>query len=233
MNHVTFIKKAGLTVALAIVTTFGSTALASAEPAQTKTSAKQTVITNGTQKIDNRLRRLDTLQDRIQQTRKLSTANKAYLTSEVADTKTQLTELKSELESADTAKTAREITKKVIEDNRVYLVVVKKVQLAKLSDHLTYKQNNLVAFAELINQTLSTAGLQNGVQHTNTVTQIISDTKNSIAETAEIQKRILAVTPDDFNKDKQVLHREFTKLKEIRKANVTSYSKLVNIANKL
>lgn len=84
MSRKLFVKKAAVTVALAVISTFGSTALVSAVRPVKPEAATQAAITTGTQKIDNRLRRLDTLQNRVDQTRKLSVANKASLTNEIA-----------------------------------------------------------------------------------------------------------------------------------------------------
>lgn len=231
MTRKHLVKKAALTFALAVVTTFGSTALASAERPVASETVTKAAITTGTKKIDNRLRRLDTLQSRIDQTRKLNSANKDHLTNEVSNTKLALTELKTELQTTKTAKDARHINQKIVTDNRVYLVVVKKVHLAKLTDHLLYKQVNLVSFAELIKQT---AAQKNSADTaTATIDKIIADTNANILETRDVQIHVLSVTPNDYNADKQVLKRDFDKLKTIRKANIENYTKLITIANKL
>lgn len=234
-------KKAAVITALAVLSSFGFNALATAVNEQganrsvqrqaQQQKALDAAVAAGETKIDNRLRRLETLLDRINSTDKLSNASKAYLTSEVSSTSTDLQDLKSELLAAESAKQARETTKSVVQDTRVYLLVVKKVHLTKLSDHMLTKQAALLSFAELAKaRAEATANSEAAVAKLDTA---IANTTSTMTATTTTQQMIFSVTTEQFNQDKKVLKEHFAKLKELRRQNIADYRTIVEVVNQL
>ncbi len=240
----TTIKQAGLglsaiigTLALAIVPA-GATAVAKTTASATGTTAAdqaklQLIINRGNSEIARRLSTLNTLSSKISSAAKLSSDDQAALSSEVSSEITNLTALKTKLDADTTVADAKTDAQSIINDYRVYALVVPKVNLVKTADDQQAAEAKLTALATKL-QTRITAAKTAGKNVTslqNGLTTMNSQISSAQAISTKIESDVIGLQPSDYNSDHSVLSGDRDQLKtaqsDVQDA-VTSASTIVS-----
>lgn len=240
MQKTTIGKLSGLTLALAMLSTFGMTSVAGAVEVKstsvTRSNADnlaqvQAVITDGDAKIAQRLTTLTKLNAKIASATKLTTANKATLTAEVTSSSNGLTALKSKLDADTTLATAKADSRLIITDYRVYMLVAPKVHLVKVADDQLTKESKLATFADKL-QSAAAASTQSATLSPK-VADMQTKIKASQTTSLDIENKLLALKPSDYNANHALMVGYLTQLKTVQANNLAIYKQGLTVMKAL
>ena len=231
-----------LVTALAVVSSFGMTAVASAAPVSTtntpttnvssKDAAKlKAVIADGDTKITVRLERLNKLGAKVYTTTKLSADKKAALLAEIGSSVDGLKALKTKLDAETTVTAAQADFHLIFTDYRVYLLVVPKVHLVKVADNELAKEANIADLLTLMQSYI--AAHPEAASQTSTVNDLQTRIKASQATTQDLESKLLVLKPSDYNSNHDLMKGYLSQLQKIHTENVAIYKAAVAVINKV
>ncbi len=155
----------------------------------------QNIITRGTNEINRRLTTLNALSSKISGAQKLSSSDKAALTTEVTNEINGLTTLKTKLAADTDVTTAASDAQGIITDYRVYLLVVPQVNLVRTADDQQVAEGKLTTLAgklaSRVNSSSSTA-IQNDLSDMNSKISTAQNLSSSVETT------VLGLTPSGY-----------------------------------
>ncbi|MDB5163636.1 MAG: hypothetical protein JWS12_253 [Candidatus Saccharibacteria bacterium] len=180
------------------------------------------IKTRGANEINRRLTALNNVLGRISSASKLSAENKATLTTAVKDEVTGLTTLKSKL-AADTAlDAAKADAQSVINDYRVYALLLPKVWLLRAVDAEQVSEDKLTALATKLKTRIDAA--KPPVPDAQTK---LDDMNAKIAAaktiTTNLEAKLLPLQPTDYNSDHTVLSGSLAQIKQAHTDNKAAY----------
>jgi hypothetical protein len=215
----THFKRAGLVTGV-VMTTLGlavvpASALATASTTAANQARLQLIINRGNSEISRRLTTLGTLSSKISATTKLSAGDESSLSAEVSAEVSGLQSLKAQLDGETTVSAAVTDAQGIINDYRVYALIVPKVDLVTTADSQQNTEAKLTALAPKL-QTRITAA--QGAGHSVTSLQSsLNDlnTKVSAAQTisSSIETSVVGLQPSDYNSDHTILSGDRNQLK--------------------
>lgn len=209
----------------------GTTTNNTATTASTKTSANDqaritAIITDGNREITRRLDSLNTLSTKISGATKLSSSDKASLSTEVSTEITGLTALKTQLDGETTLSAAQADAQSIVTGYRVYALIVPKVQLIRVADDEQVTSGKLSALATKLSTRLTTAAGQgkNVTSLQSKLTDLQTQTSNAESIASGIETALIPYQPSDYNSDHSLLSGDSTKLKTAHADNVAAYN---------
>lgn len=222
MQAIRVTKITGLTLALALISSFGVLGVASATKSTAATTTQlQAVIKEGDAKIAKRLTDLDKLTVKINANTKLSATNKDLLAADVSSAKTGLTALKAKLDAETDITQAKADNNLIVTDYRVYLLIVPKINMLKVSDNQITKQAQLLAFANLLKSAVSESDKSTTLMPK--VTAMIAGITATQKLSQETQAKLLALKPSDYNANHAVLVSLKKDLQTVQQSNVAAW----------
>jgi len=235
MQAINLRKISSVTVALALLSTFGLTTIATAAPKATTTQADtakiKTVIADGDAKIVKRLDTLTKLTAKVYTSEKLSTANKNSLLTEVTAASNGLKNLKTKLDANTTLAGAQADSRLIMTDYRVYMLVAPKINLVKVADNQLTKEGQLSNFASAL-QTAVASSSQSATLSPK-VTDMQTKIKASQATSQDIANKLLALKPSDYNANHAVMKNYLAQLKTVQANNMAIFNQGVAIMKAL
>ncbi|HZL07569.1 MAG TPA: hypothetical protein VFC50_00035 [Candidatus Dormibacteraeota bacterium] len=239
----TIIKRAGLALS-AIIGALSLAIIPASALDAAKTSDKtgasagdqaklKVVITRGNSEITRRLKSLNELSGKISSEAKLSANDQASLSAEVSSEISNLTALKTKLDADTTDADAKADAQSIINDYRVYALIVPKINLVKTADDQLVAEAKLSDLATKLQTRISaaqTAGknvtaLQSGL------TTMNSQISAAQAISTKIESDVIGLLPSDYNGNPSVLKGDRDQLKTAQsdiKDAVTSASTIVS-----
>lgn len=225
---------AGGTLGVLALSLGNASALSAAAGASTNTADStrlQTIISSGDKEISRRLTSLNNLSTKINGMTKLSSSDKASLTSEVNSTISGLNSLKTKLDGETTLTAAKADAQSIFTEYRVYAVVLPKVNLVRVADDELVTESKLTALATKLQTSINTAKtkgkdvttLQNDLDDLNSKVSAAQAISNSV------EAKVLAVQPSDYNSDHTVLSGYRDQLKTAHSDNQTAATDAKNI----
>lgn len=195
----------------------------------------QTIISKGDQEITRRLASLNNLIAKINAATKLTTSDKASLSSEVNSEISGLTALKTKLDAETTLADAKTDAQQIYSDYRVYALVVPKVHLVKLADDIQTTDTKLTTLAGKLQSRITTAQ-QAGKDVSLLQTELADmDSKISAAQGAasQIEGSVINLQPTDYNSNHQLLSGDMDRLKTARTDNHAAFADAKSIVTSL
>ena len=193
-----------------------TTKAASPSTASTADQAKiQVIINRGNSEIIRRLNTLNTLSAKINATTKLSAGDKSSLSTEVSSEIGNLTSLRAKLDADTDLPTAKTDAQSIINDYRVYALVVPKVDLVKTADDQQVAEGNLTTLAGKLQSRLTSAQgsgkTVTGPQRT--LADLNSEVAGAEAISSNIETTVIGLQPSDYNTNPKVLSGDRDQLK--------------------
>jgi hypothetical protein len=191
-------------------TTSTSNSTEATKQAEADQAQLQLIITKGTAEIDRRLTTLSTLDTKINSSTKISSADKTSLTSEVNNEVSGLTALKTNLAATTTVALARSYAQSIINDYRVYALVVPQVNILKTADDqqlVEAKLNTLeTSLATRINSSTNTSLVAE-------LTAMTTQTKSAESLSSSVESSVLSLTPSNYDSNHSLLVQYINSLK--------------------
>lgn len=193
----------GLKIAFCLSVIPISAAAATATTAQRVDNLKN----RGSAEIDRRLKSLNEAAVTISASQKLTDTDKTAIANQVKDEISGLTELKAKLAAATTLTTARASVASIVNDYRVYALMLPKVRLVAAADRVDVAMSRLSELAAKLAERITEAEVS-GEDVTSlktslaNVTTRLSDAK---AENTGLAAKLLAIQPSDYNADHATL----------------------------
>jgi hypothetical protein len=244
----TKIQRTGLTLG-AVISAFSLTIVPAGALAQVKTTAAsngataasqtkvQLVINRGNSEISRRLSTLNKLSDKVNNTAKLTADDKASLSSEITAEIDSLNNLKTKLDADTTLSDAKTDAQAIINDYRVYALIVPKVNLVKTADDQQVAEGKLSALAAKL-QTRISAVKAAGKKVTSLESELTNlNNKVSTAQaiSGNIESSVINLQPSDYNSNHSVLSGDRNQLKtaqtDIQAALTTTKTIITNLKN--
>ena len=175
----------------------------------------QLIITRGNAEITRRLAKLAGLSSTIAGATKLSASDKAALSSEVSSEISGLNSLKTTLDAETTVAGAKTDAQSIINDYRVYALVVPKVMLVRAADAQQVAESKLSTLAAKL-QTQITTDKTAGKDTASLQTSLDDMTsKINAAQTISttIESSVINLQPSDYNSNHSVLSGDRDQLK--------------------
>jgi len=184
------------------------------------------LISKGDQEITRRLTTLTNLTSKINAATKLSDSDKTALTNEVSTTASDLTTLKTQLDSETTLAGAKTDVQNIYSEYRVYALVAPKVSLIKVADDQQAVEAKLTTLAQKL-QGRITANQQAGKDVTSLQSQLTDMTTNITTAqniSTAVEASVIKLQPTDYNNDHTILSGYRDQLKTAHTDNHTAYS---------
>jgi hypothetical protein len=205
-----------LSLAIVPASALATTASANANSTSAANQARiKLIINRGNSEISRRLATLNTLSGKISAATKLSSSDQASLSSEVSDEVSGLTGLKTTLDADTTVSAAQSDAQSIINDYRVYALIVPKVNLIKTADDQQVAEGKLSALATKL-QTRITAGQSSGKNVTslqNGLTTMNGQISAAQTISSNMESGLISLQPSDYNSDHSLLSGDRDKLK--------------------
>lgn len=193
------------------------------------------IKTKGDQEIDRRIARLTTLNAKISNASKLTASDKTTLTSEVAAEINDLTALKVKLDAETTPAAAGADAKSIIDDYRVYALIVPKVALVRVADDQQVVESRLVTAVNKL-QTHVTAAKTAGKEVSDLQSKLddaMAKIQASTATSSGIQSKVIALQPSDYNNDHTIVQGDYAQLMTARSSNKAALDELKSVRDSL
>jgi hypothetical protein len=188
-------------------TTTTATSKAAAAVAAANQVRLQIIISRGNNEIDRRLITLNTLGGQIASATKLTSADAATLNNTVNTDRTQLTTLKTHLDSDTTVAAAVSDAEAIILDYRVYLLVVPQVNIVKAADDQQVAEGKLTALSTKLSARITAA--QQAGKNVTSMQSYLSDLNSKTAAaqaiSSNMEATVITLTPSDYNTNNAVL----------------------------
>jgi len=173
------------------------------------------IKSRGAAEITRRLTTLATLQSKISSATHLTSSDAAYLSSEVSSEVSGLTALQTKLAADTSCATAKVDAQSIINDYRVYALVVPKVELIKTADDQQTTEGKMTNLSTELqaritadqNDGKNVASLQADLNELNT------QNSNALKISSDIEAAVLPLQPTDYNNDHTILSGDYAQLK--------------------
>ncbi len=172
----------------------------------------------GDNEVSRRLTSLSGLLAKINAATKLSASDKAALIAEVNAEIAGLTTLKTTVDNDGDVTSAKTDAQSIVTDYRVYALVVPKVQLVITADRQQVIEDKLTALAAKVQTSINTAKTA-GKDTTNLQKQLddlTAKTQAAQAISSDVETKVLALQPSDYNNDHKILSAYRDQLKTAR-----------------
>lgn len=175
----------------------------------------QLIINRGNNEISRRLGTLNKLSAKITGMTKLTDADKTTLTGEITDEINGLTALKTKLDGDTTVADARADAQSIINDYRVYALVMPKVFLVKTADDQQVAEARLTALAVKLQARIDAAKSagKSVTALTNALANMNSQINAAQAISSSIESSVVNLQPSDYNSNHRVLSGDRDQLK--------------------
>ena len=213
----TFILTLCASAAVAIFAAVPASAASSSSSSTTTANQArlQRIISRGNNEIDRRLDTLNTLSGKIASATKLSSSDASTLNNTVSTDISELTSLKTQLDADTSVSSAVTDAQSIINDYRVYALVVPQVDLVKTADDQQTAEAKLVTFSGNLS-TRITAEQQKGVNITAlqaTLSDLNSKEAAAKSISSAIESSVIGLVPSDYNSNHSVLSGDRDQLK--------------------
>jgi hypothetical protein len=224
MNHNIRQAAWGLVSALTVASlaSLSVAALATPETLATSTNTNsaadqarvQRIVNRGNDEISRRLTTLQSLSSKINSATKLTTSDQASLSNEVSGETTGLTALKTKLDADTTVADAKTDAQSIINDYRVYALIVPKVNLIKVADDQQVAEAKLSALLPKLQTRVSTAKTagKNVTSMESGLTDMSTQLGNAQTISSGVEASVIGLQPSDYNTDHTVLSGNRDKL---------------------
>jgi hypothetical protein len=204
----------------------------SAQSIATQQKRLQNIITIGNSEINRRLVTLGDLTTKINAATKLTTSDKATLTSEVSTTTIGLTSLKTQLDADTTVTQAHTDAMSIYSEYRVYALVAPKVDLVKVADDQQVIESEITSLIPKL-QSRITVDQQAG-KNVTTLQSELNDmsTKTSVSSgiSTKIESTVINLLPSDYNSNHTLLSGDNGQLNIAHNDNIAAETDANNIA---
>jgi hypothetical protein len=204
------------TLSLAVVPATALTQAKTAGAGQSGDQAKvQRIINRGNSEISRRLATLNSLAGKINTAPKLSATDKATLSDEVTSETTGLNSLKTKLDADTTVADAKSDAQSIINDYRVYALVMPKANLVRTADDQQVAEDRLSALAAKLQPRISaaqTAG-KNVTSLQSDLTAMNAKIAAAQAISPVVEAAVINLQPSDYNTNHSVLNGDRNQLK--------------------
>lgn len=185
-----------------------TTATASPSPlSTTQATHLANLKSHGTTEIERRLSNLNAALTKVSATTKLTAADKTALTNQINSEISSLTALKTKLTADTDLVTARTDVQSIVNDYRVYVLLLPKTRMVASADRFTEVETQLTTLASKLQAKVDadkTAG-----QDVSTIQKTLDDLKAKVADAQEkstsVIAPLLALQPTDYNQNHAVL----------------------------
>ncbi len=181
----------------------------------TPTARLANIKSKGDQEIARRLKMLGTLGAKVNSTTKLTAIEKTDLKNEITGEYDGLKALRTALAAETTIAAAASDVQAMVTEYRVYALVVPKVQLVKAADYQQEVQAKLTTLTAKLQSRINDAGAK-GYDVTDLQTKLDEmEAKMAAAEaiSADVESKVLAIEPTDYNNDHGIVSGYQTQLK--------------------
>jgi hypothetical protein len=238
MKRIT-IQRAGILLAASVsslsLAVVPASAIASAKTTSTtdQQARVQRIITRGNSEISRRLATLNTLSAKISSATKLSSGDQASLSGEVSSEVDGLNALKTKLDADTTVADAQSDAQSIINDYRVYALIVPKVNLVKTADDQQVAEGKLSDLTSKL-QTRITAAKSDGKDVSSIQSALTAMTGKVTAAqgiSSQIESSVINLQPSDYNGNHSVLSGDRDQLKTAQsdiQAAVTSATTIIS-----
>ena len=165
---------------------------------------KETVATNlkerALKEIDRRLSTLNDLLARLNNAKKLSSTNKATLTTLIQQNISNLSSLKSTISTITDPTQLKTEVQSIVKDYRIYALIVPQVQLIIATDNVISATDKLTTVATTLGQRINEQKAQ-GKDVTELETALVtmqSKTLSAKAQAQRAQELVMSLTPDGY-----------------------------------
>jgi hypothetical protein len=180
----------------------------------------------GDSEIDRRLKTLNGLLSRISGATKLTSSDKAALTTEVNNEIAGLTSLRTTLDAETTVAAAAQDVANMVTEYRVYALIVPKVQLVRMADDQQIVEGKLSALQGKLTARIAQAQ-KNGKDVSTLTTQLAEMTSHTTMAqqiSSQVETSVLALQPVDYNTNHTLLNGYHTQLMTAHTDNETAYN---------
>jgi hypothetical protein len=226
--------------------TTNTTTISSGSGSSSSTTKQQqelsNIINRGNAEITRRLNSLNTLSLKITTTTKLSSSDQSYLKNEVNTEINGLNALKTELDNCasvapltSAVQCAITNAKNIINEYRVYALVLPKVRLIKMADDQLAIEANMTTLAQKIQSRITndqTAGKNVSSLQTELNT-VVADINAAQALSSSVEQAVLPLQPADYNTNHTVLSGYALQLQTARADLQTATNSAKTIINSL
>lgn len=191
------------------------TTATSSSSTNSATQAKlQLIISVGNGEIQRRLTTLSNLTSGISSAQFLTASDKSTLSNEVTTESSDLTSLKTKLDSETTISAATTDDLDVITEYRVYVLVVPKVYIVITADDQQVEETALTNAATTAQQLITSA--KNAGKNVTTLQSELSNLSSSVSAAQSIssamESGVIGLQPTDYNSDHSILVGDYNKL---------------------
>jgi ATP-dependent protease HslVU (ClpYQ) ATPase subunit len=173
------------------------------------------IKSRGAAEITRRLTTLGTLQSKINSATHLTSSDAAYLSAEVSSEVSGLTTLQAKLAADTSCATAKVDAQNIINDYRVYALVVPKVELVKTADDQQTTEGKIASLSTEL-QARITADQNNGKNVATLqadLNNLNTQNSNALKISSDIEAVVLPLQPTDYNNDHSILAGDYAQLK--------------------
>lgn len=222
---------AGTALSRAAVTNTAATGQTATDIQQQQQQRLADIKTKGDAEIARRLAQLAKLNGLITSAKKLSTSDRATLTSQVSSEVTGLTTLKAQLDAETTYAAAVTDAKSIFNDYRVYALITPKVHLVKVADDQQVNEADLAALATKLQSRITTAQAQGkSVTALQTaLTDMNAKVKAAQGISGTVEAAVINLQPSDFNSNHTVLSGDAAQLQAAHADNQAAYQDAATI----
>lgn len=219
--RITPLKKiSAITMALAMVSSFGFVSVANATAAAPADKGQiQTIINRGTSEINRRLTILSKLDSKVTASAKLSTAQQTALTNAVNAETSSLTTLKAQLASATTLAEAQADAQSIFTEYHGFSLIVPQAEIVKAADDQQVAEARLSALATKLQGKVTSSSASSIKTDLSDMTSKVSAAQ-SISST--IETKVAALKPADAGASHAAVNSDLTQLKTAQTDNIAA-----------
>lgn len=159
--------------------------------------------------VTHRLGALNALEAIVKNAKCLSAADRAKLEAEIEAEQTSLPTLKTKIDNDTDDATAKTDVESIKTDFRVFALMVPKVHLLRVADHLTCAITKITAYADKLQTHIDTARAAGKDVTTlqTTMTDMRAQIQTATADFTSAKDTILNTTPDQFNASPTIVNQ--------------------------
>lgn len=204
---------------------------AAAPPAASSLTTIQAVVTTSTSQITQRQTTLTKLGSTVSSFKYGSPSSQATLQKQITDSSTGLTQLLSKIKADKTLAQARTDYSSIFTGYRVYMLVAPKVDVVKVADDQQAKEASLLFVTSLLQPYVHASAQAASLQPK--LTAAIGQIQQAQKTSQSAEATVLPLTPNDYNKDHQIMADYFTQLKSAKTQLTSAYATLNSVMKTL
>lgn len=175
---------------------------------EARSAAREALVkTNADREIERRITALNYVTTRINEIKKLSSDQKASLTTEVQSQIDSLTALKAKIDADTDAATLKTDKQSIVTSYRIFLLFIPKIQLLVAGDRISMTADQLSSLADKLEVRIKE--VQAAGNDVTTLTAAVADMRAKIvdaqAQYGAINAEVLPLTPDGYPGNKATL----------------------------